>query len=88
MHSCARWNSNRPIFDELRRDHDVGRIAREARARDAVLRDVEGVDHHGGDAGRVRPARLLARPPERGPSAAGSAITSSISLWSLLVSAS
>ena len=35
------------------RDQQVGRIAGEPRPGDAVLHDVEGVDHHGGNA---RPA--------------------------------
>ena len=50
MHSCARWNSNRPILASFGVDHDVRRIAGEARAGDAVLRDVEGVDHDRRDA--------------------------------------
>lgn len=30
-----------------RADHDIGGIARKTRSRDAILHDVEGVDHHG-----------------------------------------
>ena len=51
--SAARWNSNRPIVLGFMHDHMVGRIAGQARAHDAVLRDVERVDHHRGDARRA-----------------------------------
>ena len=63
MHSCGAVELEEPDRRQLRRDHHVGRIAREARAGDAVLRDVEGVDHDGRDAGRI--ARRLRRPARR-----------------------
>ena len=44
---------------DLQADQHVGRVAGETRAHDAVLGDVEGVDHHRGEARR---ARRLARP--------------------------
>ena len=38
-----------PDLAHTRRDHDVGRIAGEARARDTILHDVESVDHDARD---------------------------------------
>ena len=50
--SAARWKSKWPILAELRPDHDVGRIAGKPRARDAILDDVERLDHDRRDARR------------------------------------
>src|SRR6185369_16168062 len=41
-------------------DHDVRRIAGEPCPRDAILHDVEGIDHHARDAGAAGPAGELA----------------------------
>src|SRR5690348_15550274 len=41
-------------------DQEVRRVAGEARAGDAVLHDVEGIDHHRGDAGPAAAAKKLA----------------------------
>ena len=60
MISAARWKSNRLTRDEPRADQHVRRIAGEPRARDAVLQHLEGVDHHGRQAGTVRRAEELA----------------------------
>ena len=46
---------------EPRADQHVGRIAGKPRARDAVLHDVEGLDHHGRDAGPAARAEELPR---------------------------
>ena len=43
-----------PDAADARADQDVGRIAGEPRARDAVLHDVERLDHHGRQAGPAR----------------------------------
>ena len=53
---AARWKSNSPMLPDARADHDVGRIAREPRARDAILHDVERLDHHGRKPGPARGA--------------------------------
>ena len=45
---------------EPRADQDVRRIAGEPRARDAVLHDVEGLDHHGRNAGPAAAAERIA----------------------------
>ena len=45
---------------DARADHDVRRIAGEPRPRDAVLHDVEGVDHHARNAGAAGAADELA----------------------------
>src|SRR5689334_25335595 len=42
------------------RNQQVGWIARQACAGDAVLHDVEGIDHHGGDAGPATAAEEFA----------------------------
>ena len=42
------------------RDQQIGRIAGEARAGDAVLHDVEGIDHDGGNARPSAAAEKLA----------------------------
>ena len=55
--SCARWKSNQPIWPMRGLISHVRRIAGEARAGDAVLHDVEGVDHHGRDARAGRRCR-------------------------------
>src|SRR5437899_2287110 len=44
---------------ELRVDHHVGRVAGKPRARDPILHDIEGFDHHRGDSGTSRPAEVL-----------------------------
>src|SRR5215470_19054660 len=51
---------DQPDVAEPRADHHVGRIAREPRSRDAVLHDVEGLHHHGGEAGPAFGAEELA----------------------------
>ena len=56
------WNSNSPIRREFRRNHHVGRVAREPRAGNAILGDVEGVDHH-----RRNSARPVVRLAEKLP---------------------
>lgn len=53
---------------DARRDQEVGRIAGKARARNAILHDVERIDHHRGDSGRPPPpknSRFIVRSGEK-----------------------
>ena len=50
IRSSARWKSNQPIWPTRGEIRKVGRIAGKPGAGDAILHDVEGVDHDGRDA--------------------------------------
>ena len=60
MASCGAVEVEPADVTDARRDQDVGRIAGKARPRDAVLHDVEGVHHHGRNAGTAAAADELA----------------------------
>src|SRR4051812_49589336 len=62
-------------------DHDVGRIAGEPRPRDAVLHDVEGIDHYARDAGTPRAAGELAFERALGAEDAAESVSFGHRIW-------